>query len=250
MKKPRFIFILVAGLLNLLLMNCSKKVTPAISQNKSIHKLVSLSKSSCFGKCAVYNLTVYNDGLVILEGKANLDKLGVYHTMLNTLEFDKLNHTIQSLNWKIYKPAYLRNIPDLPMSTITYYNIADTGRITIKSNSTLPAELEDLHKVLMELTNGKNWIQALKEKEVNAKDIISNELQIDMDSTLSTSRMEEIFKPYDFKMVNRISQYMNYYLFTFDKDKISPVEMVVLVRRTKGVRLVQFNKKLSPRDDF
>ena len=62
--------------------------------------------------------------------------------------------------------------------------------------------------------------------------------------------MEEIFKPYDFKMVNRISQYMNYYLFTFDKDKISPVEMVVLVRRTKGVRLVQFNKKLSPRDDF
>ncbi len=242
-----YIYFLMFGVI---FFQCSKKIQTKLIESEPIHKLVSLSKSSCFGKCAVYNLTIYNDGLAIFEGKENVEKIGVYHKMLNAVEFDKVQNAVHSIKWNNYKTSYMRNIPDLPVSTLSYYIVKDSSKIAIQSNSALPPELEELHKNMVEIANDKVWILALKEKEIHSKDIILNELQIDLDSTQTAEHLEEIFIPYEFKKVKRLSEYMNFYLFTFNNKKISAYEMVVLARRIKGVRLVSFNKKLSPRDDF
>lgn len=234
--------------------HCNKNVSANLNKNKSnptpIQKLISLSKSSCFGKCPVYTITVYEDGLVILESNANIEKLGVFYLMLNALEFSNLNKKIHSINWSNYKTSYMRNIPDLPITTLNYYNHQDSSYAFIKSNYTLPGEIEDIQSELNQLAYKKSMIQALKDKEVHDLNIIKNELQIDMDSTLTFQSLEELFSPYEFKMTKRISEFMNFYLFRYNSEKISPYEMVVLSRKIKGIRLVTFNKKLNPRDEF
>ncbi len=235
----------------MVLLSCNRHVS--IKENeitaKKIQKLVSLSKSSCFGKCPVYHLTIYSDGLAILESKVNLEKLGVFHTQLSAEQLEKIKKKISTVDWKNTKSHYIKNIPDLPTSTLSFYKDDSTWQ-KIESNSTMTTELEALHSELSEYPYLKNWILALKDKEINSSDAIKNELQIDMDTSYEHTHLEKLFSPYNFKTKERISQYMNFYLFTYDLDKISPAEMVVLTRRVKGVRLVSFNKKLKLRDEF
>ncbi|MEO6690812.1 MAG: DUF6438 domain-containing protein [Saprospiraceae bacterium] len=242
-----YILIIFIGLY---LFSCNRHIIQPIQEDNQIQKIIALSKSSCFGKCAVYTLTVYKDGLVILQGIANLDKIGVYHSTLNVVQLDQLTKKIYSLNWKSYKSKYLRNIPDLPVTTLKIFNNTDSSQIEIQSNSSLPQELEEIHKDLSLLIENNAWLLALKDKEVNSGDLIKNQIQIDMDSTQSVAHLEQLFKPYEFKMTKRISEYMNFYLFEFNTAKIAPYEMVVLARRVKGIRLVTFNKKLNQRDEF
>ena len=232
------------------LFSCNRHTIPSIQEETQIQKIIALSKSSCFGKCAVFTLTVYKDGLVILQGIANLDKIGVYHSTLNAVQLDQLTKKIYALNWKSYKSKYLRNIPDLPVTTLKVFNNTDSSQIEIQSNSTLPQELEEIHKELSHMIDNNVWLLALKDKELNSVDLIKNQIQVDMDSTTSVAHLEQLFKPYEFKMTKRISEYMNFYLFEFNTEKIAPYEMVVLARRVKGIRLVTFNKKLNPRDEF
>lgn len=227
---------------------CNKHIKPKMQDTIKIQKLVSLNKSSCFGKCPVYKITLYNDGLAILESKVNMDKLGVFHTMLAPEQLKKIISKIEKVNWPDSKSRFMKNIPDLPISTLDFFR-ADSLIQRIESNSSLPQDLETIHTELSDLANQKNWILALKEKEINSKDAIKNELQIDMDSSLQYIILEKLFQSYDFKMNSRISEYMNFYLFTYDTRKISAAEMVVLARRVKGVRLVSFNKKLQIREE-
>ncbi|MBK9629451.1 MAG: hypothetical protein IPO62_00005 [Saprospiraceae bacterium] len=56
------------------------------------------------------------------------------------------------------------------------------------------------------------------------------------------------FNRYDLKVKDRISIYMNFWLFTYDDQKITPYEMLILLRKTPGVRLVMFNRKLDLRE--
>lgn len=232
-------------------LSCKKHIPMKEKETEvtQISKLISLSKSSCFGKCPVYKLTIYNDGLAILESKVNMEKLGVFHMKLNEDQLSRLNKKIKNIDWNNSKPFYMKNIPDLPTSTLIFYK-EDTTWHKVESNSVMNSELESLHSDLGEYANLKTWIQALKEKEINSLDAIKNELQIDMDTTFDHSHLEKMFSAYNFKVKDRISQYMNFYLYTYDTNKITPAEMVVLARRVKGVRLVSFNKKLQPRDDF
>jgi len=186
---------------------------------------------------------------MILEAKNNLDKLGVFHQNLSPAQIGEIKIKIDKLDFSDSKNRYMKNIPDLPVTTLDFF-IKDSLYRRIESNSSMPKSLEDLQSELSQLYSLKNWNLAIKEKDLNSKDAIKNELQIDMDTAFHYLHLENIFKAYHLKMQNRISEYMNYYLFSYDSNKISPAEMVVLLRRIKGVRLVTFNKKLQPREEF
>ncbi|MEP7196182.1 MAG: DUF6438 domain-containing protein [Saprospiraceae bacterium] len=234
----------------ILFINCNKKIVSQVAKVQKIQKLVSLSKSACFGKCPVYTLTIYEDGMLILESKLNIEKLGVYQTSLPVDKLNELNKRLHGINWLNYKSKYMRNIPDLPITTLTYYHHQDSAYSIIESNYSMPNEIEEIQTELNQMVYQKNMILALKDKEVHAKDIIRNELQIDMDSTINFTYLEEIFSQYEFKKTKRLSEYMNFYLFEFNTNKISPIEMLVLAKRVKGIRVVNFNKKLNQRDEF
>ncbi len=238
-----FIFILT------FIFSCNRRVKLTEEKPLVAKKLLTLSKSSCFGKCAVYKISLFQDGLLILEGKANIDKLGVYHSSLNAVELSKISNKANQLNWTSYKHSYMKNIADLPVSTLIYKNPKDSTEVKIESNSSLPDELETIHTELSNLLQTQTWILAIKDNQLKSKDIITNELQIDMDTLQNYMNLEKMFAHYNLKSIKRISEYMNFYLFTFDDTKIAPTEMVVLLRRVKGVRLVNFNKKLSPREE-
>lgn len=225
--------------------------TKSISSQKAeekIQPLVSFRKTPCFGKCQVYSITVYRDGLAILEGVDNIEKTGVSFGQLSVQELEKLKKELASLPWKEFKASYFRNIPDLPSTELRYFHRADSIQF-IRSNTTLPDGLEAVQKSLAELTEKLVWTNVMKKHEVNSPNNLYSEIQVDMDSSLTPAQLEARFMPYGLKVKNRISQYMNFWLFTYDEAAIKPFEMLILIRRLPGVRLAMFNKKLDAREN-
>lgn len=71
-----------------------------------------------------------------------------------------------------------------------------------------------------------------------------------MDSTLNSEMLMQKFAAYGLKTKKRISEYMNFFLFTYDTKLIESYEMLILLRKVPGIRLAIYNRKLEGRDDF
>ena len=232
----------------LILHACKTTKRIEIHRTESMKKNLVLQKFPCFGQCQEYKISSYDDGILILEGKNNVEKKGVYFTQINAVQLSSLKNKAASIKWTDYKNSYFKNIPDLPFTELSYYDAEGHLVKSIKSNATLPSELENVQKELSQFIRLPNWTQILRKDEMNNPDILLSELQVDMDSLLTPEKLEMQFDSLHLKRISRISPYMNFWLFTYDQAKIEPYEILILLRRVPGIRLVLFNKKLNPRE--
>jgi hypothetical protein len=140
------------------------------------------------------------------------------------------------------------NIADLPITEMQYFDEHGAKLKHIKANSNLPDQLHTLSKNLMELIASESWTQIQKKPDMTNPEIISNELVVDMDTTLTKESLQEEFKLYDLQAIQKVSAYMNLWSFKYDEDKIGKYEMLILLRKKNGIRSVNFNRKLLPRE--
>jgi hypothetical protein len=52
--------------------------------------VVSLERSGCLGKCPVFKLSLLSNGSVYFQGRHNVNRIGIYDTLLNKPELKKL----------------------------------------------------------------------------------------------------------------------------------------------------------------
>ncbi|MFZ1255460.1 MAG: DUF6438 domain-containing protein [Saprospiraceae bacterium] len=209
---------------------------------------LSLQKYPCFGHCQVYKLNIYRNGLVILEGKEYLEKTGVYFTELSAEKIKKFIRLSDSQNWPSYQSEYTVNIPDLPITEFNYHDEHGARIKNIKSNSNLPNPIHELTKEMGSLIGFEKWTQIQKKSDLTNPEIIANEFIIDMDSSLNVQILETEFSLYDLKSQNKLSSNMNLWSFKYDDTKIGKYEMLILLRKKFGIRSVNFNRRILPRE--
>lgn len=231
-----------------LYLSCKSSQRMDVAEQETLKHWMTIEKLPCFGHCQIYQLSLYRNGLAILEGKDHMDKKGVYFTELGSSRMEKLNRLEKYIKWATVKTEYIVNIADLPMTKLKYYDKYGALVKGIEANANLPDELHSFVKEATEIINKEKWTLIQKKNEMNHPEIIYDELIVDMDSTLSVSDLELQFQNYDVKTVNRISPLMNLWLIKFNMDKIGKYEMLVLLRKKNGIRHVSFNRKVLPRE--
>jgi hypothetical protein len=209
---------------------------------------MSIQKFPCFGHCLVYKLSIYQDGLSILEAKEHLEKPGVFFTELNKEKISKLKRLSETLGWSGYNTEYMVNIADLPVTEIDYYDNHGARLKHIRSNSNLPDGLHQLSKAMSDLIQSEKWTQIQRKSDMINPEIISNEFVVDMDSSLTKEALENEFQLYGLKAIQKVSAYMNLWSLQFDENKIGKYEMLILLRKKNGIRSVNFNRKILPRE--
>lgn len=231
-----------------LLISCSSSKNLNEVKPFEIKHWLTLQKFPCFGHCQVFKLSLYRNGLVVLEGKEHLEKTGVYFAELNEDKIKKFQRLSDHQNWQKHQNEYLVNIADLPVTELEYFDKNGAKLKHIKANSNLPDQLHNLTKALNDLIKTEKWTQVQRKNDMTNPEIITNELIIDMDSTLTKEGLEDEFKLYDLKTLKQISTYMNLWSFQFDENKIGKYEMLIMLRKKNGIRSVNFNRKLLPRE--
>lgn len=248
MKSFSFLLFLFLFSAIFFLSSCSTQKETLINKLYEIKHWLTLQKYPCFGHCQVIKLSVYRNGLVIYEGKENVEKKGVYFSELSNEKINKFKRLSDAISWSKFNNEYMVNIADLPITEMQYFDEHGAKLKHIKANSNLPDQLHTLSKNLIELIASESWTQIQKKPDMTNPEIISNELVVDMDTILTKENLEEEFKLYDLRAIQKVSAYMNLWSFKYDEDKIGKYEMLILLRKKNGIRSVNFNRKLLPRE--
>jgi len=111
--------------------------TPS-AQNKDQITEITLERTTCFGTCPSYKVTLRRDGEITYEGRRFVEMMGTYQG--HAYGFERLAQLIMAQGYFNLKDDYSRPITDMP-STITSVvmngkrktitNYADTGPVEL-----------------------------------------------------------------------------------------------------------------------
>lgn len=115
--KYTIISILILGVLIFLVACKSKKIN---SPTNLGNPMITLSKSSCFGKCKVFNVKIYEDKTVVYEGIKNVDNIGMFQSIISDRDYQALLILFEVSDFKNLEPTYLTGVRDKQKTTLGF----------------------------------------------------------------------------------------------------------------------------------
>ncbi|MEO5581623.1 MAG: DUF6438 domain-containing protein [Saprospiraceae bacterium] len=219
------------------LLECSTK---KLALNQPGDKFFEMSKSPCFGRCPVYTVTVFQNGLMVLDAKDNMPWKGKYSNQMTPSELNSFKSTLKSLSIHHYKDEYREPIADAPATTITYYEGANSKKIF--TNFLYPDSLQLFteHLNTMVIKND-NWKKIVDQREIK-------EYLILLRPEAKLSEILQRYQDHEMMMVKRLDPATNqYWLVT---AKINPGETEIFpksLRADKDIQSAQLNNVLEQR---
>jgi len=83
--------------------------------------VIQLTKKRCLGKCPVYDLMIYKNGLVTYNGIENVSKRGVHQFNIPTKKIEELNKLFDQSGFKDIVNDKKKG-RDFPITQLTYHN--------------------------------------------------------------------------------------------------------------------------------
>ena len=131
---------------------CHRHANSSVTTSAAIDTLV-LERTSCFGRCPVYEFTITSDGKAHLNGVAYYDKVGIYEKQFKAAETAAVFEAFAKSNFFTWKDVYTAPISDMPTVYLTFATKGKHKRI--KDYYSPPAELTALEKLLTALVDSK-----------------------------------------------------------------------------------------------
>lgn len=219
--------------------------------------ILSLKKGSCYGKCSVYNVDVYKNRHVVYEGIKNVEKYGLYARKISKQELEALKKAYDAADFFSFKDQYPTQIADLPLITMMYKKEKESK--TIIGSIDRPQALLDLQKLMENLVKGEGWTlikayetqttqEVVEDRKVVQNEIIDSQILIEPNSNVFLAEWIKKYGNYNVQLIKRVSDDLNYWLITYNKQKISPADMMEMLKLDSDLKFVEFNKRIQPRD--
>ena len=85
-----------------------------------LERVIEMAKGPCMGKCPVYFLFIYENGLAMYKGRANVEMIGRYYTVLPRKDFKAIKEVFAKANLTQYQDHYQAEVTDMPSTRISY----------------------------------------------------------------------------------------------------------------------------------
>lgn len=113
---------------------------------------ITISRSNCFGKCPVFEASIYESGHVIYEGKKFVPYIGTYTFYISEDNLKQLKQKAIEINYFHLQTKYdNENVTDLPDCTTSVQ--LDGVRMKIKNRYQGPVGLEEFEKMIDAIIN-------------------------------------------------------------------------------------------------
>lgn len=122
-------------------------------------QVFNVSKTPCYGDCKQYAVTVYNNGLVILNGKKNVSRTGYFSLVLEDYPQSKLMDFFRDATadglLKVY-PAGKEAPVDVPATVLRYPGVNGLPQ-SIRVYGGAPEKLQRLFDLVEEMAEQADW---------------------------------------------------------------------------------------------
>ncbi len=236
---PRILGILLFSLSSLAFMTgCGSAANANLSRMEPV---IQMSKGPCYGRCPVFKLTVYENGLASYEGERYTDRLGLYVKKLEKGQLERLLGEFKRANVWQYRDSYRGRIPDMQSVTITYHE--GSRKKTITGKEIRPNAVKWLETQLDQLAQSEGWV--LKEApQDNVPDyLIADELLVELEEGADPETWAKKFAQADMAFVRTLND-SGYGIFSYNDELITPEQMLEQVRMDEEVISAEFNKQI------
>jgi hypothetical protein len=216
---------------------------PPLSMVKTerLTKLAEMSKGNCYGRCPVYLLTIYDNGVMTYEGARYTDKMGLHIKRLSKPEIESLSWTFQRANLWQYENVYRSDYPDLPPVSITYYD-GDRSK-TILGKETRPEAVLELEGRLNELANSEGWTLRRAPDYNLPPGTVANQLVVELRSDVNTEAWVAKYSRQEMKLLKKVWPSETKLLLQYNIKVIDPISMLDMVRQDTDVETAELNRK-------
>ena len=215
------------------------------SANMSLNnmdKVIEMTKGPCYGRCPVFTLTIYENGIVSYKGERYTDRLGTYVKKLEKGEMERLLREFKNANIWQYKDAYRGRIPDMQSVSITYYE--GSKKKTVTGKEIRPNPVKWLESLLDQVAQSNvGWILKEAPAESAPDYLIANELVVELAENVDPEEWAKSYVQADMLLEKRLNE-TEFWIFSFDDGLISPEVMLEQVRTDQDVISAEFNKQI------
>ncbi|GLR16061.1 DUF6438 domain-containing protein [Portibacter lacus] len=119
-----------------------------------------MQKGACLGKCPVFRITIFNNGIVKYEGVKNVDLVGIYESKLKKEQQEKARSLIDAIDLPRMYSKYPRGITMSKDVAITKMVLSDgVLKFPTVISYDQPQELTNIEVYLNQLIKDLSWVQ-------------------------------------------------------------------------------------------
>lgn len=138
-------------------------VTEVVADTTEREFFASIVKSPCFGKCPTYNMTIYSDGFVELNGIRDIDLIGKFTAQLTEAQVQNFRIRANRTGFMDMKDSYDCSITDVPSATSTINLNGVTKSVFRRCD--FPPSILKFEELFDELLKIKKWTAAKENQE-------------------------------------------------------------------------------------
>ncbi|TXF87804.1 hypothetical protein FUA23_17245 [Neolewinella aurantiaca] len=246
-------FLIVAAALTAFLTTACDPATvlgPQAERADNYDLRVRYHRGSCYGRCEVYTLNVYDNGLLVFEGERFTDRPGTWQKSIDRRRVNSLLDSFAMSDFANYPRSFRGEIPDAATIEVTYYD--DEGKSYQTSfKDSAPAELQILSNKLHDLAHLPNYrlvsdtIAGTKKQPVAAQE--RQEIIVQLKEGITPEAWVVAYSKQNVRIKSRISPRSPYYVITADPNVMAAEELLEFLRQDKDVVSAQLNQEVRPR---
>lgn len=211
---------------------------------------VSYHRGSCYGRCEVYTLDVYDNGLLLFQGERFTDRPGTWQKNIDRRRIVALLDSFARADFPNYPQSFRGEIPDAPTVTMKYTD--ENGKTYETSfKDFAPQELRQLDQAMIKLAQWPDYRQV---SDTIAGKIVRPAAENEREEIIVLLRDNVVadtwviaYGKQNVKIKNRISPNSSYYLITSDPNLMAASELLEYLRKDPAVVSAQLNGEVGPR---
>ncbi len=233
------------------IMGCksSKQGTVKTNSKQADEVVYFLKKGACFGRCPIYSLSIYGNGLAEYNGERFTDMLGKYQKKLSQSQLSDLEDLFGSTDFSGFQSYYESMIPDLPSTTVGY--LIGDSLSTFAGKEERPVALKKLQYALENITEGDDWKLV---EPANVDNIEGGEEgnvpEFDKTKIKVTHKMgiklpawfNEMRDAYGVRIISQVPEDTQGWIVTYTTTKYSPEEVLDAIKASDAVASAEFVK--------
>lgn len=126
-------------------------------QREEVIEFASIKKTFCYGKCPVYEMSIFSDGKVVLNGKANIDMIGEWVLKISEADLAAFVKMAEDINYMELEEKYDSPVTDLPSTTTSI--VIDGKRKEVYRRANYPERILKFEALFTELLERKGWTE-------------------------------------------------------------------------------------------
>jgi len=224
-----------------LLISCGTSQEIPLEQQE---KLVSLKKGGCFGRCPIYELTVYTNGKITYRGERYTQMLGLWESQLDNERMQNLRNQLKKTNLWQYPEYYASRLTDMSLITITQYE--EDVQKSVAGKEQRPGPVQALESLLESYVSSQSWTVrepfdfGLPDDEIPGQLIVTLEPGVYPESWILK------YLKQDMRVLGTLPDRSNQWLVTYNPTVTFPMEMERFLLFDEDVKSFEHAEKEDP----